>query len=179
MADHHGIGEKGRRCLVTSHARSDGERTLGWSAFTAWGLCGMLWAFTFLGMFSVGGAILPFAVLLTVLLTKEGLRPSVRRIVWIGFASWLGWWMLVLSGAARVTGAAMVYGAVAFLGLVLVAGPAGAGLLAGLGLCAVLVGLTGGEPTMVWLTVGMVVCALGVSAFLWRRVKPRRSVSRR
>ncbi len=144
--------------LATSRVVTVHDRTRSWSAFAAWALCGVMWGFSYLAVFSVGGVILPFAVFLTVLLAKDGLPSPVRRVAWGGFAGWMVWFGLIVAGIGRASSGAWVLGAVSFLGLLYVAGPAGAGLPLGLGLTAVRAGLLG--ESALWVTIGGVTCVL-------------------
>ena len=143
----------------------DRDRTHGWKAFAAWVLCGTLWGLSWAGMFSVGPIILPLAVLLTVLLVKDGLSKRLRHIAWRGYLGWLFLYvaaLFLLSPMARF----LILVALLFLGLILRAGPAGWGLLTGLGAWGVLLGADWGVG---WLAGGVGMIAASLVVFSFRR----------
>jgi hypothetical protein len=129
----------------------------------------VLWAATYLGALTVGAVILPLAVLLTVLLGKDGLAPTVRRWVWAGWIAWLAWWLLVLVGPAAAGAQWMVLGGVAFMCVAAVAGPASAGLLFGVGATAALSGPSGAEPRLAWVAGGSLTLLTGLAVFMVAR----------
>ena len=144
----------------------DSDRTHSWKAWSSWLLCGVLWGLSFLGILTVGFFALPLAVLLTILLLKDGLTERRRRTSWIGYAAWLALWALALfqvfPGGLFVLVASL---------LVLVgmrrAGPAGWGLLSGIGLWGVWLAVLGAEPFLGWL--GIAAAFLATSAGLFTR----------
>lgn len=141
----------------------DSERTHSWKAWSAWLLCGVLWGLSFLAILSVGFLALPLAVLLTILLLKDGLTERRRHTYWIGYAAWLALWALALfqvfPGGLFVLAASLIV-LVGMRG----AGPAGWGLLSGPGLWGIWVAAWGTDPLLGWLGVAFMALSAGFFA---------------
>ncbi len=153
--------------MGASPARQD-DSVLG--AFIAWAACGLLWFFSYLGAFSVGGVILIPAVLLTVLLATKAMPTRWRPVVWVAFGAWVVWWLLVVAGPARVSADWMLGAGVGFLLLALGSLPGSLGLPFGAGVTAFFAGLgleTG--TAMTWIGLAVAVAALVV----WLMRRPR------
>lgn len=157
-------------------AASLDQRTHGWKAFASWVLCGLVWGLAWFGILSVGPIILPFAVVLTILLLKDGLSPRARRMMWIGFGVWFGVYVLVLLQLLPI-GFFIYIAALLVFGEIRQAGVAAFGLLVGIGLWPVWIAVGGGESATAFLISGLVMIAVGAGVFVWRRAAERERVA--
>jgi hypothetical protein len=141
----------------------------GVGAFIAWAVCGLLWFVVYLTVFSVGGAVLVFAILLTVLLATKAV-PSWRSPLWVAFGVWLAWWVLVVAGPARDSSGWMVMAGFLFLLAAAASAPGSLGLPFGAGLTAFAAGFRVEAGTaLVWVGIVTATAALLAWLFLGRR----------
>lgn len=149
----------------------------GVGAFAAWAVCGLLWFVVYLAVLSVGGAVLVFAILLTVLLATKAV-PSWRLPLWVAFGVWVAWWVLVVAGPVRESSDWMVIAGFGFLAAAVASAPGSLGLPFGAGLTAFASGfqLEGGAA-LIWGGVATAAAALVVWLFLARRSGERSRIA--
>lgn len=149
---------------------SDERRESIVGAFIAWTLCGVLWFYSYLAALSVGGVVLIFAVLLTVLLGTKSTAHRFKVGVWVAFAAWLAWWALVVAGPAEGSAGWMLWAGIAFALLALGGGIGALGLPFGTGVLAFVtftwtLDRESFDNPAVWAGVGLAVA--GLSLALW------------